>query len=153
MGLSEYFDSRFKFRVHIIQLMLTFLVIILAIVRVSMPEAPPQRAHIMGIAIGIKSILFVLYQVLTEHTQRYEKWASKKTNLILNCVDIPFWAAVMGLLMSANGQYCVGSSCAVSWIMALLALVLLFLCLWAAVVSYFEFRYSGAKTSRDTSYV
>ncbi|OTB20762.1 hypothetical protein K445DRAFT_92710 [Daldinia sp. EC12] len=125
MGVSTYFDSRFKFRVHITQLCLIVLVIILSIARVSMKDAPPQRAHTMGIAIGLKSIIFILFQVLTEHTLRFQKWANKKTNFILNCVDIPFWAVMMGLLLSANGSSCVGGSCAVSWIMALLAIALL----------------------------
>ncbi|KAI0114752.1 hypothetical protein F4814DRAFT_416970 [Daldinia grandis] len=51
MGLSTYFDSRFKLRVHITQLCLTTLVIILSIARVAMRDPPPQRAHTMGIAI------------------------------------------------------------------------------------------------------
>lgn len=49
MGLSAFFDSRFKFRVHMVELSLISLVILLSIIRVSI--APPQRAHIMGIAI------------------------------------------------------------------------------------------------------
>ncbi|KAI1378434.1 hypothetical protein F4677DRAFT_443650 [Hypoxylon crocopeplum] len=153
MGLSVYFDSRFKFRVHIVELSLISLVIILAITRAAMKDAPPQRAHIMGIAIGIKSSIFILYQVLTEHTQKFQKWASPKVNFILNCVDIPFWAVLMGLLFSANGQSCVGSSCAVSWILTFLAMALFILTIWATIVTFFEYRYFGAKSTRDTGYV
>ncbi|KAI0376828.1 hypothetical protein F5Y04DRAFT_285506 [Hypomontagnella monticulosa] len=125
MGLLVFFASRFKFTVHIVQLILITLVIILSIVRFSMKEVPPQRAHIMGIAIGAKSTIFILYQVLTEHTQKFAKWASKKANFVLNCLDVPFWGAVMYMLFSANMQYCVGTTCAVSWVLASLALVLL----------------------------
>ncbi|KAI0138695.1 hypothetical protein F4776DRAFT_663065 [Hypoxylon sp. NC0597] len=123
MGLSAFFDSRFKFRVHIVQLSLITLVVILSIARIAMGS--PQRAHTMGIAIGLKSIAFILYQVLTEHTEKFQKWASKKTNLILNCVEIPFWGVLMVMLLSVNVQVCVGGSCAVSWIIALLSIVLL----------------------------
>lgn len=54
MGLSAilqsaFFDSRFKFGVHIVQVVFITIAIILSIVRISMPL--PQRAHIMGIAI------------------------------------------------------------------------------------------------------
>ncbi|KAI1477830.1 hypothetical protein F4774DRAFT_411530 [Daldinia eschscholtzii] len=127
--------------------------IILSIARVSMKDAPPQRAHTMGIAIGLKSIIFILFQVLTEHTLRFQKWANKKTNFILNCVDIPFWAVMMGLLLSANGSSCVGGSCAVSWIMALLAIALFILTFWTAIVSYFEYRDFGRKSAQDIGYV
>ncbi|OTA99410.1 hypothetical protein M426DRAFT_325123 [Hypoxylon sp. CI-4A] len=115
--------------------------------------ATPQQAHIMGIAIGIKSTIFILYQVLTEHRTKYQKWASPKANFILNCIDIPFWGILMGLLFSANGQICTGGACGVSWVMAFLALTLFFLTFWAAIVTYFEYRNFGKKTVRDTSYV
>ncbi|KAI1393309.1 uncharacterized protein F4822DRAFT_8139 [Hypoxylon trugodes] len=153
MELTTYFDSRFKFRVHMVQLSMIALVIILSIARIAMRDPPPQRAHTMGIAIGLKSIVFILYQVLTEHTFKFQKWANKKTNFILNCVDIPFWAVMMGLLLSTNAQACVGGSCAVSWILALLAIALLFLTFWAAIASYFEYRYFGIKRAQDTTYV
>ncbi|OTA76190.1 hypothetical protein M434DRAFT_383601 [Hypoxylon sp. CO27-5] len=123
MGLSAFFDSRFKFRVHIVELSLITLVVILSITRIAMGS--PQRAHTMGIAIGFKSAAFVLYQVLTEHTEKFQKWANKKANLILNCVDIPFWGVLMVMLLSSNTQVCAGSSCAVSWVVALLSIVLL----------------------------
>ncbi|KAI8961027.1 hypothetical protein F5Y11DRAFT_348897 [Daldinia sp. FL1419] len=152
MGLSIYFDSRFKFRVHMVQLCLTILVIILSIARIAIRDPPPQRAHIMVIAIGVKSFIFILFQVLTEHTLRFQKWASKKTNFALNCVDIPFWAVIMGLLLSTNANICVGGSCAVSWIMAIVAIALFILTFWAAIVSYFEYRYSKGKTAQDIGY-
>ncbi|KAI0845073.1 hypothetical protein F5Y00DRAFT_273336 [Daldinia vernicosa] len=153
MDLSTYFDTRLKFRVHITQLCLIILVIILSIASIAMKDPPPQRAHIMGVAIGLKSIVFIIYQVLTEHNLKLQKWANKKTNLILNCVDIPFWAVMMGLLLSTNANVCVDGSCAVSWIMALLAIALFILTFWAAIASYFEYRYLSRKTIQDTSYV
>ncbi|XXH04522.1 hypothetical protein Hte_010938 [Hypoxylon texense] len=123
MGLSALFDSRFKFRVHMVQLSLISLVVLLSIVRIAI--ALPQRAHIMGIAIGIKSILFISYQLLTEHTVKFQKWASPKANFILNVIDIPFWAVIMFLLFQANARFCAGAACGVSWVMAALAIVIL----------------------------
>lgn len=144
MGLSTYFNTRFKLGVHITQLYLIIPVIIISIVRVAMKDPSPQRAHIMGISIvrypgsrasylansrlapqGLKSIIFILFQILTEHTLKFQKWANKKTNIILNCIDIPFWAVMMGLLLSTSANICVSRSCAVGWIMVLLAIALL----------------------------
>lgn len=37
----------------------------------------------------------ITYQVLTEHTLRFRKWASTKANAILNCLEVVFWLAVL----------------------------------------------------------
>ncbi|KAI1770482.1 hypothetical protein F4818DRAFT_446285 [Hypoxylon cercidicola] len=148
MAISTYFDSRFKFGVHMVQLALVLVVIILSVVRVSM--APPQRAHIMGIAIGAKSIVFISYQLLTEHCVRFRKWASPKANFILNCLELPFWGVVMYLLFAANIHSCTGGACGVSWAMAVLAIVLLIITHWVAIATYFEYRYSRTKAADDT---
>ncbi|KAI1454919.1 hypothetical protein F4805DRAFT_477205 [Annulohypoxylon moriforme] len=149
-SISKYFDSRYKLPVHIVELCLVTVVIILSIVRAAMGN--PQRAHIMGIAIGIKSTIFIAYQLLTEHTQKFSRWASKKTNLILNCLDCPFWGAMMFLLFQANiTRVCTGTSCAISWVMAGLSIALFFLSHWIAIESYFEYKFYNSKAVPDTS--
>ncbi|KAI0887616.1 uncharacterized protein GGS22DRAFT_186450 [Annulohypoxylon maeteangense] len=148
--ISIYFDSRYKLPVHVVELCLVTIVIILSVVRAAM--GMPQRAHIMGIAIGVKSSIFILYQLLTEHTQKFSRWASKKTNLILNCIDCPFWGAMMFLLFQANiTRVCTGTSCVISWVMAALSIALFLLSHWVAFESYFEYKNQGRKTALDTS--
>ncbi|KAI1213199.1 uncharacterized protein F4807DRAFT_413249 [Annulohypoxylon truncatum] len=158
MGLSSaltrmapFFNSRYKLPVHIVELLLVFAVIVLSIVRLAM--GMPQRAHIMGVAIGFKSAFFILYQLLTEHTQKFSRWASKKANFILNCIDCPFWGAMMFLLFQANiTKTCTGTSCVVSWIMAVLSIALFLLSHWVAFESYFEWKYpASTKTTPDNS--
>ncbi|KAI1102934.1 hypothetical protein F4804DRAFT_311584 [Jackrogersella minutella] len=110
-----------------------------------------QRAHIMGVAIGIKSILFILYQLLSEHTQVFRKWASKKANFILSCLDMPFWGAMAFMLIQANTKSCIGTSCAISWVLTVLAIVLIIISHWVAGCTYFEYRYyGGRKTVADS---
>ncbi|KAI2612005.1 uncharacterized protein GGS25DRAFT_528752 [Hypoxylon fragiforme] len=147
---AKYFNARYKLPVHIAEILLVLVVIILTVVRLAMGNT--QRVHIMGIAFGIKSLIFVLYQLLTEHTQKFQKWASAKTNFILNCVDHPFWAALMGMLFMANLKSCSGTSCGVSWAMTALAMPLSLMSLWLAVTTYFEYRAARPKTLQDTSY-
>ncbi|KAI0902045.1 hypothetical protein F4806DRAFT_24701 [Annulohypoxylon nitens] len=148
--ISPYFNSRYKLPVHIVELCLVTVVIILSIVRASM--GMPQRAHIMGIAIGIKSSLFIAYQLLTEHTRKFSRWASKKTNFILNCIDCPFWGAMMFLLFQANiTRVCTGTSCAISWVLAALSIALFFFSHWIAIESYFEYKRPAGKATPESS--
>ncbi|KAI4863973.1 hypothetical protein F4820DRAFT_354333 [Hypoxylon rubiginosum] len=157
MGLSAilqsaFFDSRFKFGVHIVQVVFITIAIILSIVRISMPL--PQRAHIMGIAIGFKSLVFISYQLLTEHSVKFRKWASAKANFILNVIELPFWGAVMGMVFIANRNSCTGASCGVSWAMAVVGFILFHFAGWTAVVTYNEYRqFKGRKTVRETNSV
>lgn len=37
----------------------------------------------------------IAYQLLTEHTHRFGKWASTKANAILNSLEVVFWLAVL----------------------------------------------------------
>ena len=64
------------------------------------------------------------YQVLSEHVHAFKKWASLKAYVILNALEIVFWAAVAFLMIQANSQFCVGLSCTLSWIVIVLAIIL-----------------------------
>ena len=74
---------------------------------------------------SIKSLMILAYQLLTEHNERFKKWASLKANMILNMIEVLFWAVLMGLVFQANARICVGGSCAVTWIIAVLCLILM----------------------------
>ncbi|KEY69777.1 hypothetical protein S7711_03756 [Stachybotrys chartarum IBT 7711] len=125
MAWTYWFDSRFSLRVHCVQCVLILAAVILTIVRIAMPAPFTTRAHMMALAMGIKSLIFIGYQLASAHMARFAKWHSLKANAILNCLEVVFWATAMGLLFQANGQTCSGASCGVSWVIALLALVLL----------------------------
>lgn len=74
---------------------------------------------------SIKSLVIISYQLLTEHKERFRKWASLKANMILNMIEVLFWAVLMGLGFSAVSAMCIGASCGISIVLALLALVLM----------------------------
>lgn len=46
--------------------------------------------------------------------------------MVLNIIEVIFWAVVMGLTFQANARICIGASCAVTWVVAVLCLVLLY---------------------------
>ena len=45
--------------------------------------------------------------------------------MILNMIEVLFWAVLMGLVFQANARICIGASCAVTWIIAVLCLILM----------------------------
>lgn len=55
----------------------------------------PGTANLTTYLQGIKSLIVITYQLLTEHRGRFRKWASTKANAILNSVEVVFWLAVL----------------------------------------------------------
>ncbi|KFA63245.1 hypothetical protein S40285_10255 [Stachybotrys chlorohalonatus IBT 40285] len=70
MAWTHWFDSRFSLRVHIVQCVLILAAVILTIVRIAMPAPFTTRAHMMALAMGIKSLIFIGYQLASAHTAR-----------------------------------------------------------------------------------
>ncbi|KAL0767386.1 hypothetical protein CaCOL14_010236 [Colletotrichum acutatum] len=145
MGIRDFFDGRFfdaryKTKIHIAQVALMILAIILTIWRMAMP-VPFTRGNIMALTMGFKSLIIIGYQLLTTHKERFKKWASLKANAILNTMEIVFWFVAFGLLCQANGRFCTGGSCAISWIVTLIVMVLIVLAFQTSVVSIKDYRY------------
>ncbi|KXH37703.1 hypothetical protein CNYM01_06717 [Colletotrichum nymphaeae SA-01] len=152
MGIRDFFDGRFfdtryKTKIHIAQVALIALAIILTIWRMAMP-VPFTRGNIMALTMtdirrkqGFKSLIIIGYQLLTTHKERFKKWASLKANAILNTMEIVFWFVAFGLLCQANGRFCTGGSCALSWIVTLIVMVLIVLAFQTSVVSIKDYRY------------
>ncbi|TDZ26337.1 hypothetical protein Cob_v001453 [Colletotrichum orbiculare MAFF 240422] len=137
---KPFFDPRYKTKVHILQLVVMLVAIILTIARMAMPVMT-TRANMMALTMGIKSVVIIGYQLLTEHKARFRKWASLKANAILNTLEIVFWFVALGLLMQANTRLCSGASCALSWIVTLFCAVLIVLAFQTSVFSIKEYRY------------
>jgi hypothetical protein len=79
----------------------------------------------LSTAQGVKSIIFIGYQLLAEHTTRFARWKSLKANAILNCIEIVFWLAAIVLIFMGITTSCFGSSCAVNWIITVTAIAIL----------------------------
>ncbi|KAM0692819.1 hypothetical protein Q7P36_007375 [Cladosporium allicinum] len=139
MQVDNIFDERRKTLVHIAQIVLIFLAIVLSISRVTIKNPPASRANTVAITLGIKSLIVIAYQLLTEHTLRFRKWASTKANAILNCLEVVFWLAVLVVTGGTVGSAS-GAAAALSALVLVIAIVLEVLSLWMAVVSVKQHR-------------
>lgn len=72
---------------------------------------------------GIKSLVVIAYQYLTEHKARFMKWASTKANAILNSMEVVFWLTVVIVTGGLVGRE-TGAATALSTLILLLALML-----------------------------
>jgi len=89
-------------------------------------------------------LIIILYQVVTGHSARFHKWASLKANMILNCLEVVFWGAVVFLGIQANMNYCVGTNCTLSWVVCIIGGTLSTVASYTAVVSIMDWKYFKA---------
>ncbi|KAH7357039.1 hypothetical protein BKA65DRAFT_534786 [Rhexocercosporidium sp. MPI-PUGE-AT-0058] len=128
--------------IHIVQILLVLAVLSVTIInRFVIANAPAGRAGTMVLGVAAKSFIIIAYQILSK---KYNKWFSLKANMILNCLEIVFWAAVVFMGVQANLQSCVGVHCTLSWVTCVLGGVVCALTGFAAVVSVRMFRASKA---------
>ncbi|KAL5328690.1 hypothetical protein ACEPPN_002192 [Leptodophora sp. 'Broadleaf-Isolate-01'] len=134
-----YTDRITKFRVHVFQLCLIALCLIISIARFA-SKARTSRSHTWFFAVSLKSALVITYQLLSEHNYKFQKWASLKANALLNCLEFVFWFAGFIMMCMGNRAGCIGGSCALSPVLAVLSLVLCFIAAFAALVSVKDWR-------------
>jgi hypothetical protein len=72
----------------------------------------------------VKTVVILLYQLLTSHVSRLKKWKSLKAYAILNTLEILFWFVVVIVMLMGSTKSCVGTSCALGWIIILVAVTL-----------------------------
>lgn len=80
-------------------------------------------ALLMHCSQGFKSLFVIAYQMLTEHTYRFSKWASTKANAVLNCLECVFWLAVLVVTGMSAGRD-TGAAGALTALVLILAIVL-----------------------------
>ncbi|KAF2179569.1 hypothetical protein K469DRAFT_542703, partial [Zopfia rhizophila CBS 207.26] len=90
---------------------------------------------------GAKSIIIILYQVLTRHVSRFRKWASPKAYAILNVIEQVAWGAVAFLGIQANMKSCSGTGCVLSWVVVVLAIILSMVSTLTAFITISDYRY------------
>ncbi|KAJ5850502.1 hypothetical protein N7455_010358 [Penicillium solitum] len=136
------FHSHHKFKVHLVQVLLAVVIIALSVARMLLSgQQTRTRASTMGIGMGAKSLVIILYQLLTEHVSRLQRWASLKAYLILNSLEIVFWGAVVFLVLQANLQETPNNQSENFTDMGEFSL----LSVYTTVVSYLDYRYYKAK--------
>ncbi|RAQ77164.1 hypothetical protein COH20_007427 [Aspergillus flavus] len=134
------FDPRWKLPLHCFQLFLIVIVIGLSAPRLFMKNQPRTRASTIGLGMAAKSLVIILYQLLTEHVTVLQKWASLKAYTILNALEIVFWAAVAVLTIQANVQMCVAPGCILGWGVAITGINLSVLAIYATIICYREWK-------------
>ncbi|KAM5344763.1 hypothetical protein ACJ41O_010625 [Fusarium nematophilum] len=140
---SHWFDPHWKTRVHIGQLLLVVLVIALTGARMATKPAgvPTSRSDTIGITMAVKTIIVLLYQIVTEKADRFKKWGSFKAYAILNTLEIVFWFAVVIVTFMGISAFCQGANCAFAWFVALNGFLLMFTSFWAAVIAWKNHKY------------
>ncbi|CAN8102430.1 unnamed protein product [Discula destructiva] len=133
-------NPRLKLWLHIVEVCFILPIIILTLVRVSMGMSL-QGGGRMGLAFGAKSLVFITYQLLTQHVKALKRWRSAKANAIINGAEIVFWIAVVYLVIAANLQTaCTGTVCTLGWVEVVFAIFMVFLSVWVFSICYVEFR-------------
>ncbi|KAL4935336.1 hypothetical protein BDV06DRAFT_234422 [Aspergillus oleicola] len=124
---------RAKFRLHLVIGCLVLITFILAIARIADKGTPSSRVNTWGIAVCVKSAVFMAYQMFTGHVDRLKKWANTKINVVLNIIDAIFWFALF--IISIVGT--IGSHSTTSQALGAIIIILAFvLC---PLVGFFSF--------------
>uniref|UniRef100_A0A0B7JQ82 MARVEL domain-containing protein n=1 Tax=Bionectria ochroleuca TaxID=29856 RepID=A0A0B7JQ82_BIOOC len=121
--MEKYFIPRLKMPLHIIEVIMIIVAIILAGVRLT-TITTRTRTDMMAIAMGAKSLVVIAYQLLSEHVAQWKRFASLKANLILNALEIVFWAAVAFMAIQSNTRSCKGASCGLGWGVLVIAILI-----------------------------
>ncbi|VUC28745.1 unnamed protein product [Clonostachys rosea] len=135
---------------HIIETIMIIVAIILAGVRLT-KITTRTRTDMMAIAMGAKSLVVIAYQLLSEHVAQWKRFASLKANLILNSLEIVFWAAVAFMAIQSNTRSCSGASCGLGWGVLVIAILVSNVSIYMTGISYFAFRRSRENKSSDSS--
>ncbi|KAF2123026.1 hypothetical protein BDV96DRAFT_681612 [Lophiotrema nucula] len=137
---NGFFSPRFKLPLHLVQLVMIVTAMGLSVPRLFMKNQPRTRANTIALGMGAKSLIFLLYQLLSEYAPAFKRWHSYKANAIINCLEVVFWGAVAFLVMQANLKRCTGVSCYLSWGVVGLAVVLNISMSYTAAITIREFR-------------
>ncbi|RSL64806.1 hypothetical protein CEP54_004517 [Fusarium duplospermum] len=140
---SHWFDSHWKTRVHIGMMVLIVAVIALTGARVATKPKGTRttRSDTLGITMAVKSIVFLIYQLLTDKVDRFRKWRSLKAYTILNTMEIVFWFVVVIMTFMGISRFCQGTNCAFAWFVALNGFLLMATSFWAAVICWKDHKY------------
>ncbi|KAK5717009.1 hypothetical protein LTR17_016151 [Elasticomyces elasticus] len=151
MPISRLLEERWKDLLHYIQIGVTSLAIILSIGRLAIRNPPASRGNVLSISMGIKSLIIIAYQLLSERKQRFRRWHSLKAFAILNTMEVVFWLTVVVVSGMGASRTCGMSTnaCSIGVLVILSAIVSMGLSAWVAGISIILFRRS--KTQRATT--
>jgi hypothetical protein len=83
--------ERFRRIIHIIQAILVLAAFIIGCALLADKSMPPSRSIFLILVYSIKSALFMSYQYMTKHVERFRGFASLKANMIMDILDCLLW--------------------------------------------------------------
>ncbi|KAF9696635.1 hypothetical protein EKO04_005309 [Ascochyta lentis] len=117
------FAGRFNRPIHIAQVLLVLGAFIAGCALMADTSMPRSRSTTLVLVYSIKSAVFLLYQYLSTHKDRFRRFASLKANYILDQLDCLLWFTAF-IISCMGGGRCRGSSCALIGVSATIALLL-----------------------------
>ncbi|CAI9634188.1 unnamed protein product [Alternaria burnsii] len=117
------FANRFNRTIHITQAILVLGAFITGCALLADSSMPRGRSTTLVLVYSIKSALFLLYQYLTTHVDRFRRFGSPRLNFFLDALDCLLWFTAF-IISCMGGKRCVGSSCTTVGIAATFALLL-----------------------------
>ncbi|VUC35631.1 unnamed protein product [Clonostachys rosea] len=144
--MAGIFSNRLKLPLHLVELFLIIAVLILSVVRMlkQPPNAPRGRSNTMALGMSAKSLVILLYQLLSEHVQAFKRWSSLKAYVILNALEIVFWGAVVFMMIQANINFCEGFTCTLSWVVCVLGIIMSTIAFYLTIITWLDFRHFRA---------
>ncbi|KAF3387358.1 hypothetical protein F1880_000135 [Penicillium rolfsii] len=115
---------RNKLRLDIGICSLVVLTFILIIARVATKGTPSQRTNTWGIAVCLKSVVSLSYQMITGHVDRFKRWGSTKANKILSIIETIFYFVLVIISILGTSSAKSTSSRTLGAIIIILALIL-----------------------------
>ncbi|KAF3035766.1 hypothetical protein E8E11_005496 [Didymella keratinophila] len=98
------FADRFNRTIHITQALLVLAAFIVGCALMANTSMPRSRSTTLVLVYSIKPALFLLYQYLTTHKQRFKRWASLKANFVLDTFDCLLWFTAFIISCMGGGR-------------------------------------------------
>ncbi|KFY04539.1 hypothetical protein V491_09322 [Pseudogymnoascus sp. VKM F-3775] len=76
----------------------------------------------IALSMGAKSLIFITYELVSGHTKFLKE--RLKVNMILSCIEVVAWPAVVAFTVQGIIQKCVGTTCILSWVLVPLAVAM-----------------------------
>ncbi|PSR82524.1 hypothetical protein BD289DRAFT_483772 [Coniella lustricola] len=148
--MSRIFNWRYKLAIHIMEMVLIVAVLAMTAARLTMKGVQVRsRSNTIALSFSAKSIVFIGYQLLTDHVARLQRFKNLKAYAILNGADVVFWAAVVYLVAAGNSSVCEGTACSLAWVVVALSCVMSLLCLFCFLISYTAFRQMRREQAKE----
>ncbi|KAG9254106.1 uncharacterized protein F5Z01DRAFT_636768 [Emericellopsis atlantica] len=156
---SLLFDVRLATKVHIVQLLLAVVVLGLAgykgTINTGVPGGAGQITPITAVSSraltfvcghplilpqSVKSIVCILYELLTRHVARLQKFGRLGVYRVLNVLDFLLWGVATGMVAYSASRYCVGEACSVTQGIIALGVIICLLSIQPACATITEAR-------------